>query len=475
MSNDATPIICKADQTLTSFDDDKLGLKPLAESLTRIVQSQTDSFVLAIDSPWGTGKTTFLNMWKKMLDDQGYPCLYFNAWENDFVDDPLAAFFGELDGLVDSIKNEGRIVPTLEIIWSDAKKYGQGILKNIVPILASIATRNALSSVDINCGFIDLEAKDAEQITNTIIKDIIGNYKKNKESIKSLKNKLEEFACELRKESTANAPLVILVDELDRCRPDFAVALLERVKHVFGVKNIFFVLALDFDALSSAASRIYGQKMEDTGYLQRFFDYKLPLPEPDHLVYADNIFSLLLKDQVSYCCITIFSILSKKLHLSLRHQNRCIMSISLLFKAINKGLFTSLSLHSGEDIAHTIIMLPAFLLAFDASLFKSLKSGNSIINRIYPDPINAVRTYAKHEELILIALLWLIDKKVKLSSTEFLNWTRSGPRGMTYDEEPSEQFSSYARIEETVTQALLEISPERINYLFKLVETLGRR
>lgn len=76
MSSDATPIICKADQTLTSFDDDKLGLRPLAESLTRVVQSQTDPFVLAIDSPWGTGKTTFLTMWKKMLDEQGYPCLY---------------------------------------------------------------------------------------------------------------------------------------------------------------------------------------------------------------------------------------------------------------------------------------------------------------------------------------------------------------------------------------------------------------
>jgi hypothetical protein len=78
------------------FNDDLLGRKECAENLTAFVESLSEPFVLAIDSPWGTGKTTFLRMWLHHLKNQGFPCLYFNAWANDFSDSPLVSLIGEL-------------------------------------------------------------------------------------------------------------------------------------------------------------------------------------------------------------------------------------------------------------------------------------------------------------------------------------------------------------------------------------------
>jgi predicted AAA+ superfamily ATPase len=73
------------------FKEDLLGRRERAEILTEFVGSLTEPFVLAIDSPWRTGKTTFLKMWMQHLENEGFPRLYFNAWENDFSDSPLVS------------------------------------------------------------------------------------------------------------------------------------------------------------------------------------------------------------------------------------------------------------------------------------------------------------------------------------------------------------------------------------------------
>ena len=83
----------------TSFRFDALNRKPSVEALSNLLNSLTGPFVLTIDSPWGTGKTTFIKIWKAYLESQGFACLYFNAWETDFSTDPLVAFLSEFDSL----------------------------------------------------------------------------------------------------------------------------------------------------------------------------------------------------------------------------------------------------------------------------------------------------------------------------------------------------------------------------------------
>ncbi|MEY2922602.1 MAG: hypothetical protein RL108_1228, partial [Bacteroidota bacterium] len=71
------------------FTNCKLGREPYAKVLTDIVRTNSDGFVLAIDNKWGAGKTTFVSMWSKMLQKEEFQTLYFNAWENDFENNPF--------------------------------------------------------------------------------------------------------------------------------------------------------------------------------------------------------------------------------------------------------------------------------------------------------------------------------------------------------------------------------------------------
>ena len=83
------------------FINDKLARFECAENLTNLIQATSEPFVLSINSPWGNGKTTFIKMWAQYLTNRGHPCVYFNAWENDFSDDPLISFISEIEHYIE--------------------------------------------------------------------------------------------------------------------------------------------------------------------------------------------------------------------------------------------------------------------------------------------------------------------------------------------------------------------------------------
>ena len=86
-------------------------------------------------------------------------------------------------------------------------------------------------------------------------------------------------------------PLVFIIDELDRCRPSYAVELLEQVKHVFSVPGIIFVLAIDKVQLGHAVKGVYGSPgMDDVEYLRRFIDVEFSLPMPSPRYFIDYLF-----------------------------------------------------------------------------------------------------------------------------------------------------------------------------------------
>ena len=79
------------------FEGCKLERKQYADTLTELVKSFSDGFVLAVNNKWGTGKTTFILMWKRHLELSGLKTLYFNTWENDFEANPMSAILAELN------------------------------------------------------------------------------------------------------------------------------------------------------------------------------------------------------------------------------------------------------------------------------------------------------------------------------------------------------------------------------------------
>ena len=166
-------------------------------SLTNIVESLTQPFVIALDSPWGTGKTTFLRMWKTMLEDKKAPCLMFNAWRNDFVDDPMTAFIAEIGEEVKKVKT-GLGKDTVKK-WSKVRAVTGVVWKKGVPMALDSLTRGWLSSMGDELSE-DALAESAGKLASEAAKASINAYSEQKKSMAEFKKNLEEFVDSWRKE-----------------------------------------------------------------------------------------------------------------------------------------------------------------------------------------------------------------------------------------------------------------------------------
>lgn len=248
------------------FANDKLGRSSVCNILTDVVSFYGQSgCVMALDGAWGSGKTTFVKMWQQHLENEGYRSLYFNAWASDYTEDPLMALVSELSKL--SPNND-----TINKIATDAVRIGLSALKSILK-----------RTTGVDCDAIH----DAIDETFNIGKEYLKEYSEQK-------TKLEEFKNDVQKYVANNAtehPVVFFIDELDRCNPHYAVAVLERIKHLFEIPNIIFILAINKRELCNAIQGYYGSSQIDSGeYLRRFIDINYELPQPEIDKYCDYLF-----------------------------------------------------------------------------------------------------------------------------------------------------------------------------------------
>ena len=252
------------------FANDLIGRRKLADFMSELVGNAADSFVLALDSPWGTGKTTFLQMWLEELKKRGSPVVYFNAWENDFAADPLASLIGEVGGLLMQLSGKRKPPPQLDRV----KKIGARLLKRAIPVGARLITAGLVDDKIIE----DLDTAVSD-LAEKVVEDAIADHEKSKELNTEFRTALTEAVAKISAEiSEERRPLIFVIDELDRCRPTFAIELLERAKHFFTVPGVIFVLGLDRRALSTSLQTVYGTGFDAIGYLRRFIDLEVPLP-----------------------------------------------------------------------------------------------------------------------------------------------------------------------------------------------------
>lgn len=249
------------------FEDDALGRKEIATVLTNLVKDEENPLVVGLHGSWGTGKTYLLRRWQQELKNNDFQAIYFSAWEDDFCDDPLVSIIGQL---------------TKEIDNADYGQYKEHIQGCAIPLLASFA------KVQIN-RFIDTE--DLKESTDKLFEQ----YTNARDQQDKLHKQLTNLALAVREKT--KHPLIFIIDELDRCRPTFAISLLERIKHLFNVPNIVFVLGIDRKQLEISIESVYGSEMDTENYLRRFIDMNFRLPEPDHKQFTLN---LLLRYDLEY-------------------------------------------------------------------------------------------------------------------------------------------------------------------------------
>ncbi|WP_210160437.1 KAP family P-loop NTPase fold protein [Rhodomicrobium vannielii] len=165
--------------------------------------------------------------------------------------------------------------------WADAKSQGLKIVGAIGR--ASLkAGLNIVVQENVAEGFKEALKAEGDKLIDTF-SNSIAEFRNSKDAIESFKEKLGTL---FENGVPEKLPLIILVDELDRCRPTYAVQLLERVKHLFDMPNVAFVLATNTHQLSHSVNAVYGSSFDGSGYLHRFFDstYTFSLPKLDKLV-----------------------------------------------------------------------------------------------------------------------------------------------------------------------------------------------
>ena len=258
------------------WEADKLNRKKVADYLTPLIESITQPFVISLASDYGTGKTFFIECWRKDLEAKGLSCVYFNAWETDFSQDPLFAFIA-------AMKRELAPLTGADAKFNEAAKKAGGLAaKKLVKIGGKALLRLALG------GEAAGDLLDATKISEEDLVKAVDDYAEERlRSQESAEKSLHEFKAYLTatvqelvaKKSDAHKKIVIFVDDLDRCRPDYAISVLECIKHLFSVQGLVFVLSIDNRQLHQAVKAVYGPSIDSEGYLRRFIDWRFRIPE----------------------------------------------------------------------------------------------------------------------------------------------------------------------------------------------------
>ena len=207
--------------------------------------------------------------------EKSLKCLYFNAWETDFSDNPLVSLLGEMEL---SIAGNPSNKKTFKTQLNKAKQYASSIGKRGLPLLVRVMTN----------GLLNIDAA-TEKLISEFAANSVEGYIEEKSLNKKFREALQKAVQGLIK-SEDKKNLIVFIDELDRCRPTYAIELLERMKHFFNTENIIFVLALDMQQLGVSLGAVYGEDIKDKEYLRRFIDLEYLLPIPDAEKFTDNLF-----------------------------------------------------------------------------------------------------------------------------------------------------------------------------------------
>ncbi|CDT91369.1 hypothetical protein VDIAB_230059 [Vibrio diabolicus] len=267
--------------------------KPFADYLTTFLNTKAEEgYVINLNAEWGAGKTTFLQCWYNELSKK-HPTIYFDAWRSDFSKDAMLAL---IDCFHAQLANP--IAGNEELIKSLFDKGSYFIRKSVPSLLVGYLKHKTGTPEDesliedINKQFgIEIAEKECGDALKDILKDIL-EQRQRVEGIEAFQKVLiklaKAFVDTYKKDPNPKQyPVYVLIDELDRCRPSYAIEIIESVKHFFNTKNFVFVIATDTEQLQHSVKAVYGEGFDAYSYLSRFFHKTVTLPAPsmeDYLV-----------------------------------------------------------------------------------------------------------------------------------------------------------------------------------------------
>ena len=229
------------------FLHDKLSRQQHVEALCRVLRSIEGHATVSIDAPWGAGKTAFVKMCSAHLQSRGVRVVQFNAWQENYTQNPLVDVVSAISAQIKNARTE-----------------------SIVKTAKQAAVALGYSAIRLGShGLIDPSELKRDDSTMYAAWD-------------DAKKDVEEFTETLGKFlSSESGAVVVFIDELDRCRPAYALQLLDAVRCLLSVDGLVIVLSVNRDELCHSVEAIYGPTFNTDRYLRRFVDLSIGLPVPD--------------------------------------------------------------------------------------------------------------------------------------------------------------------------------------------------
>ena len=340
---------------------DLFGHKDFGERLASFVESLEGPSVIALDGPWGSGKMTFAKQWADLLRQRGSAVIYFDAFAADSGEDPLSDIASQLfAGAKDKTDEETR----------------QAFVGKTVRVIESLAP--------VRVG-VALESAADEQVSATV-QHHIKRVLERKEAISDFRKALASLAVAMKKATPkkpaekcddASRPLVVIIDELDRCKPAYALNLLKKIKYVFDVQDICFVIVTDVEQLGKVFESRCDVKYA-SAYLKKIFQIRFILPEARiHAVRSENVEKLIKEFLVSEhpgLLYTVKVVLSH-FEVSLREVERVSIYVGW---CLHCGLFQDALHEKGEVNDNRKVLVPVVVCvvcALDANMYSRLRKG----------------------------------------------------------------------------------------------------
>lgn len=267
------PPISVGDTEGFTEEKDLFGRADIGRGLANLIDATDEPLVIAVDGQWGTGKTVFLKMWAGELRKRGTAVVFFDAFENDFTADPFTAIAGQLVEL--ARQKEKLATKAGKKFVKTAIGTGKVLLRSGLKIGVKAVSLGVVNADDLSSLSNDV-ADELSEIADKHLGELITKAERDKSAFASFRQALSDLPALLS--GTQSKPrLVVIIDELDRCRPLFALALLERIKHFYSVPNVHFVLGVNLGQLGSSVRVTYGHDIDSHTYLQKFIHLTMPL------------------------------------------------------------------------------------------------------------------------------------------------------------------------------------------------------
>ncbi|HHU0693273.1 P-loop NTPase fold protein [Citrobacter sp. Marseille-Q3906] len=321
-------------ENLSFSDRDEFQRKVIAENIIKLLKPEADISPLVIDGDWGTGKTEFSIKLKNLITAQEpeSKVVYIDAFKGDHAESPLLLITSAIASILPEEEQKTFIKKALPAI-----RFG---LKTGLKASAGWVLRQNADNMATELQEAIKKASNAA-IDGTI-ENILEDHMEAEKNINSLKNCIQGLSSQQK--------TVIIIDELDRCKPSFSTAILETIKHIFDTENVYFILVTNTTQLRASINHIYGYSLDSQKYLDKFIKYTITLPDTflkngfDEYKTSVEYWSQLTKENPSLLLIhqaagdEICKLISDT-NLSLRETQTFARNLNI-FQKINDNTFT---------------------------------------------------------------------------------------------------------------------------------------